>query len=330
MQNRNARGVLGQNTSRGGGLEPAGPTLKRMRPELVVSKHKLRQAEGSCVVRLKREEGKQNVGFSSRPFVLCGLPVRKPPAGEMLYERRNGDFVLQITGHPDYGLPFGQDRIVSIYLATLAVRQQSQTIRFRTAAEMLETFGMHKGGKEYRRLVAAFERIFGATIFFGTDTFRGTAKVVQRSRFSFFREAQIWYSRDPQQYPISDQFENVIVLSDEFYREIAAHPIPADLEAVKVLAAAPAVLDLFMWLSYRCFLAKGKEMIPLFGPRGLASQIGSIEYARPRRFREKLDGWLESIRVLWPECPARISSDGTGLEVNRATAVQVGQKACCG
>ena len=92
--------------------------------------------------------------------------------GEMLYERRNGDFVLQITGHPNYGLPFGQDRIVPIYLATLAVRQQSQTIRFRTAAEMLETFGMHKGGKEYRRLVAAFERIFGATIFFGTDTFQ--------------------------------------------------------------------------------------------------------------------------------------------------------------
>jgi plasmid replication initiation protein len=104
--------------------------------------------------------------------------VRKPPAGEMLYERRNGDFVLQITGHPSYGLPFGQDRIVPIYLATLAMRQQSQTIRFRTASEMLETFGMHKGGKEYRRLVAAFERIFGATIFFGTDTFRGTARVV--------------------------------------------------------------------------------------------------------------------------------------------------------
>jgi hypothetical protein len=152
--------------------------------------------------------------------------------------------------------------------------------------------------------------------------------VVQRSRFSFFREAQIWYSRDPQQYPRSDQFENVIVLSDEFYREIVAHPIPADLEAVKVLAAAPAVLDLFMWLSYRCFVAKGKEMIPLFGPRGLASQIGSIEYARPRRFREKLDAWLESIRVLWPECPAKISGDGKGLEVNRATAVLTEQKAC--
>ncbi len=219
--------MFGISNSGNGAMESAGVALKLMVPELVVSKQKLRQAESNCIVRLKPEEGKQNLGFSSRPFVLCGLPVRKPRKGEMMHERRNGNFVLQITAHPNYGLPFGQDRIVPIYLATLAVRQQSQTIRFRTAAEMLETFGMHKGGKEYRRLIAAFERIFGATIFFGTDTLRGTAKVVQRSRFSFFREAQIWYSRDPEQYPVSDQFENVIVLSDEFYREIVAHPIPA-------------------------------------------------------------------------------------------------------
>jgi hypothetical protein len=223
---------------------------------------------------------------------------------------------------------FFRTELFPFTLATLAIRQQSQTIRFRTAAEMLEMFGMHKGGKEYRRLVAAFERIFGATIFFGTDTLSGTAKVIQCSRFNFFREAQIWYSRDPEQYPVSDQFENVIALSDEFYKEITAHPIPTDLEAVKVLSGAPAALDLFMWLSYRCFLAKGGETVPLFGPYGLATQIGSIEYARPRRFREKLEAWLESIRVLWPECPAKISSDGTGLEVNRAIAVLAEQKVC--
>jgi hypothetical protein len=64
-------------------------------------------------------------------------------------------------------------------------------------------------------------------------------------------------------------------------------------------------------------------MIPLFGPCGLASQIGSIEYARPRRFREKLDLWLESIRVLWSECPAKISSDGADLVVDHAYSVLV-------
>ena len=105
------------------------------------------------MVRDRRNAANQQLGFASRPFVLCGLPVRCPPRSTLVYERRNGLFTLQITGHPDFGLPFGQDRLVPIFLATLAVRQQSQTIRFRSAAQMLDIFGMAKGGKEYRRLV---------------------------------------------------------------------------------------------------------------------------------------------------------------------------------
>src|SRR5947209_6458615 len=189
----------------------AGSVLKTIAPELVVSKRKLRAAEACCQVRLRREEGNQNLGFSSRPFVLCGLPVKKFGLNELLFERRNGSFVLQITGHPSFGLPWGQDRLILIYLATLAVQQQNQTIRFRSASEMLATFSLHKGGREYRRLVSAFERIFGATIFFGTDNTLPKSKVVQRTRLSFFREAQIWYSRDPNQCPIDDQFQNVVV-----------------------------------------------------------------------------------------------------------------------
>ena len=209
----------------------AGSVLKRIAPDLVVSKQKLRQAESSCLVRIKREEKNQTLAFSSRPFVLCGLPVRRPHEGELLFERQNGNFVLQITGHPQFGLPFGQDRLVPIYLATLAVQQKTQIVRFRSGAEMLETFAMQKGGKEYRRLIGAFERILGATIFFGTDSMAGNAKMVQRSRFNFLQEAQIWYDRNLEQSALSDQFENVIVLSDEFYREITSHPIPTDLEA---------------------------------------------------------------------------------------------------
>ena len=113
----------------------------------------------------------------------------------------------------------------------------------------------------------------------------------------------------------------MIVLSNEFYQELIAHPVPNDLEAVRVLAASPAVLDLFRWLSYRCFTAKGAESIPLFGDFGLTSQIGSVEYARPRKFRERLERWLNLIRTMWPECPARISSDGCCLTLDRAIAI---------
>ena len=110
------------------GFEKAGDFLKGSHPELVVSKQKLRQAEAIQLVRLKRESVNQNLGFASRPFVLCGLPIKRPAKGMLMHERRNGQFVLQVTGHPQYGVPWGQDRLVPIFLATLAMRQGKQTI----------------------------------------------------------------------------------------------------------------------------------------------------------------------------------------------------------
>ncbi len=313
---------MGQVCSEVRGLASAGEVLRETHSEFVVSRYRLKQAEGIALVRSNREDRRQSLAFTSRPFILCGLPVRRPPADQLLFERRNGDFLFQITGHPQFGLPFGQDRLVLIFLATLAVRQKSQVVRFRSAAEMLDTFGMAKGGKEYRRLVGAFERIFGATMFFSAETSLRTSSVLHRSRFNFLREAEIWYAKDSK--IVSD---NSITLSDEFYAELSSHPIPTDLEAVKVLAAAPALLDLFIWLSYRCFLAKGPESIPLFGPYGLTRQLGCIEYSRPSRFRGMLEQWLRTIRGLWPECPALISRDGRSLKIDRRTAVLPSQSA---
>jgi len=184
-----------------GGLEKLGSFLADAHPDLIISKRRMRKVESIECVRLKRDVARQNLGFSSRPFVLCGLPVRMPAPGSLLHERRNGQFVLQVTGHPSYGLPWGQDRLVPIFLATLTIRQQTPRI------------------------------------------------------------------------------------------------------------------------SYRCFTARGKERVPLFGDFGLVSQLGSTDYARPRKFREKLEGWLDLVRTMWPECPASIDADGTGLFIDRAQAV---------
>ena len=160
------------------GFEKIGCFIRKSHPDLAVSKRRWQKIESIECVRLKRQSGKQNLGFASRPFVLCGLPVRRPTTGSLLHERRNGHFVLQVTGHPSYGLPWGQDRLIPIFLATLAVRQQSPRITFDSAAGMLDAFGLKQGGSQYRRLVGAFHRIFGATIFFGTETQRERAAVV--------------------------------------------------------------------------------------------------------------------------------------------------------
>ena len=47
---------------------------------------------------------------------------------------------------------------------------------------MLDTFAMQQGGTQYRRLAGAFQRIFGATTFFGADLQRERAAVVHRER----------------------------------------------------------------------------------------------------------------------------------------------------
>jgi hypothetical protein len=96
-------------------MQPTGDILRQTHANLIISKQKLEKATGIELVRLKRDQRAQDLCFNSRPFVLCGLPVRRLPEGQLLYERRNGSFVLQVTGHPDFGVPFGQDRLVLIF-----------------------------------------------------------------------------------------------------------------------------------------------------------------------------------------------------------------------
>jgi hypothetical protein len=306
------------------GFEHSSQILARLCGRRVRASQTLRKVESIECVRLRRQSQSQNLGFSSRPFVLCGLPIKCPPTGTLIHERRNGNFVLLVTGHPNYGLPWGQDRLVPLFLATLATRQQTRRITFPSAADMLDTFGMPQGGSQYRRLIGAFQRVFGATIFFGTDTHRSVSLVVHEARFNFMSEARIWYSRDQDQQNLPGECQNLIVLTEEFYQELMDHPIPTDLEAAKALSSSPAALDLYTWVSYRCFIARGEERISIFGDFGLANQLGCVHYSRRRRFRERLEQWLKLVRAMWPECPARISSDGNCLLVNQAKALTMG------
>ncbi len=48
--------------------------------------------------------------------------LRKPRPNQFIYTRRNGSFLLEITAYPRFGLPYGQDRLIPIWLATLAHR----------------------------------------------------------------------------------------------------------------------------------------------------------------------------------------------------------------
>jgi hypothetical protein len=93
--------------------------------------------------------------------------------------------------------------------------------------------------------VAAFERIFGAAMLSSTESTRSMATAIPRSRLCFLEEAEIWHYRSGEA-PFG---QNIITRSDEVYAGISGDPIPADLETIEIPAAAPALLDLFMWRS---------------------------------------------------------------------------------
>jgi hypothetical protein len=74
-------------------------------PQIGILKQTVKKLEAIHMVREQRENGKQEIAYHARPFVLCGLPLRRPPAGELVHRRQNGKFFLEVVAHPRFGLP---------------------------------------------------------------------------------------------------------------------------------------------------------------------------------------------------------------------------------
>jgi Plasmid encoded RepA protein len=291
--------------------------LQSVARSIGITKRRCKQVESICLIREQRAAGRQELAFNARPFVLCGLPLRRPPSHQLSHTRRNGKFFLQVIGHPQYGLPYGQDRLIPIWVATMAVRLRSRVIRFGAASEVLDFFHLFKDGKRYRRIMEGFQRVFAATIFFGTNDQASGALVVDWARFHFFDRIHLWFHQTQDVSSTPSASVNTIILSEAFYQEIDAHRIPLEREVVALLANAPGVLDLYLWLVWKTWSLKGSTArIPLFSTEGLAEQLGTREYCADRFFRRKLNRWLSEIKTLWPECPATVSKDRHILVVN--------------
>lgn len=134
---------------------------------------------------------RSSLALSRAPSLLCGIPLRPLPKDQLLYRRRNGTFFLHILVHPDFGLPFGQDRLIPIWVATLALRQKCRTVHFDSAAQMLDFFRLPKDGRYYRRIAQGFRRIFASTIFFGTEEQPTGSRLIDWARFHFFDQIHL-------------------------------------------------------------------------------------------------------------------------------------------
>jgi len=112
---------------------------------------------------------------------------------------------------------------------------------FRSAAEILQEFDLPRDGPHYRRLVDGLKRIFTSTIYFGTESPAGRQEVWESRRFHFFDRLRIWCNRAPDEEFQEQRAEcNIIGLSESFWQEIQAHPIPSTIGLFESSRTYPA------------------------------------------------------------------------------------------
>jgi hypothetical protein len=233
-----------------------------------------------------------------------------------------------LQGDPEFGLPFGQDRLVPIWLATAffaSGKPKDGVIRFRAARDIHRAFRLPEGGNHLRRLKDRLQRVYHSS-FTVEDTSVHQGGGLKTRKYNLIDGLDLWFHRGApvNQYTL---WQNRIILDPRFADDLRANGcVPIDLESVIALKDSPAALDLYIWQAWRSWRLRRDPRrttkIPLFGDDGLLAQLGTgIE--TPFKARQMIRLWHARVLKAWPECPNAIEGDWLSLKAAQA----VGNKA---
>jgi hypothetical protein len=298
---------------------PPEPPAPEPAPNQPPSKRVIARTGRVIAIRDDRQQNdkRQRIGYMARPFILCGLPFKKPGKTISHYERENGDEVFEITASPKHGLPFGMDFEVLIWVSMLAKRAMTanggkcpRVLQFASGADFLKAFDLPLDGRTYRRAQERFLRVFYSTFFFGKKNEHRARMLSVR----FFDAIDLWFTKDldTPTLPGEDFKNNRIELSEKFAKDLERFLLSIELDTVVAWANNPTQVYFNMWLGWRCYTARGGEKIPLMGRGGLKEQCGFEGYGGHQGrldFRRKVKKLLDNAKLSWPDCPAKLVTD---------------------
>jgi hypothetical protein len=164
--------------------------------------------------------------------------------------------------------------------------------------------GMSVGGKTMQLVRDQVQRISNCR--FTLQAHADGAMAVKNA--SFVQEALLFDAgRDERQGTL---FPDRITLTEEFFRELRAHPVPLDEAALRQLRRSSMALDAYLWLAYRLHSLRGPTRVPW---RALKAQFGGGGYEQLFTFKQQFREALMLALAVYPDAArrgVRITEDG--------------------
>ena len=241
------------------------------------------------------------IAFLSRITVQANLPYRQ--VEEAHFVRYNGGFTLTLQAPPGVGLPYGRyPRLLLAWIGQEAVRTRSRELRLGDSmTSFMRGLGVTPSGGRHGPLARFRDqarRLFATVIsctFEGTDE-AGTTRFEGEIGHRLASQSMVWWASPGAKRPRGVVVDGgFLVLSQEFYDELIAHPVPVDYRALQALGSSLA-LDIYAWLTYR-YHSLGRPLEITW--ERLAVQFGSQDQAR-RNFKRYFRRALKMVLLVYP------------------------------
>jgi hypothetical protein len=304
-------------THRGASPSPVGPSRRLLNTAGRIAAAAVARGSGGDT---------QVLGFTPRDFVIFGLPYKNPKTS--LYVRRNGALTFTITGGTQ-GVPYAQDRLLVIWLATVfkvCGSPETNAIAFDSLREVARSLGKASSGQQRQRIVAGFLRLFDAT-FLASDS---RPNAIRRERYQLMRRMRLWKESEPRQPNQHTLWPNVLLYDPVFANDIRTVAIPTDFQSVLALSENMGPLSLYQFEAHSSYLhakaGKSDRAVPVLGSSGLLAQIGcNVRKSDTRKARATMRHWHGIVKRLWPDCPNELARGGTILIVRAGYAIKHGR-----
>jgi len=255
------------------------------------------------------------LGVITRVMAQATLPHTDPklPPGT-LYSRSTGLLTLNIAPTTTkYGVPFGTiPRIVLAWICTEAVKTSNRTLLLgRSQREFLEKIQLHSNGRDIARMREQCMRLFRAVVSveYENDQGEGSRRLPITNSDTIF-----WHRSNAN---VQSLWQSELELTEQFYNEVKAHPVPIDMRVYHALSKSPMAMDIYTWLTYRMFVlrASGKKAarVPWIG---LKAQLGSNiadDAAGLRLFKSRFRQRLKEVLLFYPEAHSHVKDEGSHL-----------------